>query len=89
MANVSASLVGLKDNSIDENDSSTESESESLTQNKSFRTKGKEYHLHETFETLELAQKSLSDELIWSKKNKSYDKTNQCHKQFYRLNILQ
>ena len=67
MANATASLVGLNDNSSDENDSSIENESESLKQYKSFRIKCKEYHLHETFETPELAQKSLNDELIWFK----------------------
>ena len=38
MANAGASLVCLNENSIDENESSIEIDSESLTQNKSYRT---------------------------------------------------
>ena len=43
----------------------------------------------ETFETFELAEQSLKDELIWSKKGlKKYEKKSKSYKQFYRCNLV-
>jgi len=48
--------------------------------------KGKIYHLHETFDSFELAHESLLSERIWSKTNKKYEKSTKSHKVFYRCN---
>jgi hypothetical protein len=48
--------------------------------------RGKIYHLHEIFDTFELARGSLLSEHIWSKTNKKYEKLTKTHKIFYRCN---
>ena len=59
---IEESLVHLPESSSSENEIIIENPNPTVTSNK--RGKGKQYHFHESFETLELAENSLKEELI-------------------------
>ena len=78
------SLIGMVNNS--DEDSSTVSEEEIEPVVLKGRTESKKYFFAEKFASLELAEKSVNKEEIWSKKGAKFEKKTKQWKHFYRCN---
>ena len=88
-----ASLLGIDNNSdesLSKNNVNSDSEGSNQGKKRKARGKAKVYCFEQTYETLELAQKALSDEEIWTLSGKKFEKIKKSNNLFYRCNrVLQ